>query len=658
MRFLSCCLAALALTIAGCAVTTAQPGKTGTVAASLPPLLPVRAYVADLDETGAYQLSPDGRQLMWSGRLGLGPGLFVQDLASGRTRSHAVRGTGLWARDSRHVLLHMDASGDENSHVLLLDTAADGLALRDLTPFPGARSHLHAQLDDSPDLLIESNRRDPRVFDLYRWVQATGELQLLAQNPGDVGLWLTDGQGRLQGRAAQRDGQWAFETPTGSPAQPWQTRFQVGLLQTVRALRMAADGSFVWALSDRGRDKLALVKLGLDGSEQLVFADPRVDVGEVVFSPRRHVPLAVALDPAAQEWQVLDAAFAPVLQGLAGPGPGPGRLAIGSISDDETLVVASRLQAGGGAHLLYRRQDGGVQPLAQLASARRHARSPQGTQQPLHLRSRDGLDLHGYLTLPAGHLPQGGPPLPTVLLVHGGPWARDRALSGDPFPDFLANRGYAVLQLNYGGSTGYGRAFRDAAQGEFAGAMHADLIDGLDLLVRQGITDPTRVAIVGTSYGGYAALVGMTFTPERFACGISKVGMSDLVGLIEQAPPYWALGRPMWTRFVGDPDDPVQRQRMQDRSPLWRAAQAGGPILLLHGARDPRVKLDQSLRMADALRAAGKPVQLEVFPNAGHGFFRWQDRMRQFRLTEDFLAGCLGGRSGGFDLFEIGAWLL
>ncbi len=150
----------------------------------------------------------------------------------------------------------------------------------------------------------------------------------------------------------------------------------------------------------------------------------------------------------------------------------------------------------------------------------------------------------------------------------------------------------------------------------------------------------------------------MTFTPERFACGISKVGMPDLVGLMARAPPHWALGKPMWTRFVGDLADPVQRQHMQDRSPLWRAAQAGGPNLLLHGARDPRVKLDQSLRMADALRATGKPVQLEVFPNAGHGFFRWQDRMRQFRLTEDFLAGCLGGRTGGFDLFEIGAWLL
>ncbi|MEN9893902.1 MAG: hypothetical protein RLY78_4197, partial [Pseudomonadota bacterium] len=248
--------------------------------------------------------------------------------------------------------------------------------------------------------------------------------------------------------------------------------------------------------------------------------------------------------------------------------------------------------------------------------------------------------------------------LPTVVYVHGGPWARDLHLWPDPLPTFLANRGYAVLQVNYRGSTGYGRAFRDAAIGEFGRAMHTDLVDALDALVAEGTTDPARVAIMGYSFGGYAALVGMTTPPARFACGISGVGVTDLARLIEDMPPYWSLGRPMWLRFAGDPADPAQRAELLARSPLTHAARAQGPVLLLHGANDPRVRLDQATRMHEALRAAGQASTLQVFPHAGHGFHRWQDNLRAYRLTEDFLAGCLGGRSAGFDLFELGAAVL
>jgi dipeptidyl aminopeptidase/acylaminoacyl peptidase len=643
--------------LGGCAVAPSHSGLQPVSA--LPPLLPVRSFVADLDASGAFQISPDGKLLMWSARIGLGPGLFVKDLATGLTRQFAVRGIGVWARDSRHVLIHMDANGDENTHLMSLDVQADAPALKDLTPFAGARSTLYLQLDDSLDLLVQSNRRDPKVYDLYRHVRATGELRLVAQNPGDVALWLADGQGQLTGRASRRGGQWVFETPDGPPGATWRARFRVDFLQSVVPLVAAPDGTFFWALSDRGRDKLALVRLFLDGSEEVVFADPRVDVGQVVFSPRRHVPLAVSLDPDVQEWHFLDPAFGAIAQRLKGSGPS--RLANLSMSDDEGILVASTLRQAGGAHVLYRRSDDSVQPLAAMQRSRWQARSDLPQTQPLSFKSRDGLALHGYLTLPvvaqSGSQPQARP-LPAVVYVHGGPWARDWHLGGDAMVDFLANRGYAVLQVNYRGSTGYGRAFRDAGRGEFAAHMQTDLIDGLDELVAQGIVDPRRVAIMGASYGGYASLVGMTFTPGRFACGISTVGMSDLADLIEQAPPYWEMSLPMWLQFVGDPADPAQREQMRQRSPLYRAASASGPILLMHGRQDPRVKLVQSQRMAQALQAAGKPVELQIFDKAGHGFYRWQDRMREFRLIEDFLAPCLGGRSGGFDLFEIGTWLL
>lgn len=641
---------AVAGVLAGCAVAPTHPSLQPVEA--LPPLLPVRSLVADLDASGGHQVSPDGRQLLWAARIGLGPGLFVQDIATGRTRSFAVRGLGIWSRDSRRVLLHMDASGDENTHLVELDLGSDPPRLMDLTPFPGARSHLLMQLDDSPDLLVLSNRRDARVFDLYRHVHATGTLQLVAQNPGDVAQWLADGSGRLIGRARLQDGHWQVETPDG-PDATWRERFRVDPLQTLRPLQPAPDGSFIWALSDRGRDKLSLVKLWFDGREQVVHADARADLSDVLFSPRRQVPVAVSADPGLQEWQVLDPAFAQALARLKGSGPS--RLQITSISADDDVLVASLLQPDGGRQLLYRRSDDSLQTLAVLSRSRWQARSPLPATQPLQFKARDGLDLHGYLTVPVAPT---GQPLPAVVYVHGGPWARDWHLGGNPMVDFLANRGYAVLQVNYRGSTGYGRSFRDAARGEFGGAMQTDLIDGLDHLVQRGIVDPQRVAIMGASYGGYASLVGMTFPPHRFACGISTVGVSDLATLLAQAPPYWAMSLPLWTHFVGDPADPAQRAQMLQRSPLVRAGDAAGPILLMHGAHDARVKLEQSQRMAQALQASGKPVDLQVFDRAGHGFFRWQDRMRQFRLTEDFLARCLGGRSGGFDLFEVGAWLL
>jgi dipeptidyl aminopeptidase/acylaminoacyl peptidase len=234
---------------------------------------------------------------------------------------------------------------------------------------------------------------------------------------------------------------------------------------------------------------------------------------------------------------------------------------------------------------------------------------------------------------------------------------RDVHQSNDPMLPFLTNRGYAVLQVNYRGSSGYGKAFMNAAQGEFAGKMHSDLTDAVDALVAQGTVDPKRVAISGASYGGYASLVGMTHTPGRFRCAISSVGVTDIAALLNDAPTYWELSKPKWIRYVGDPADPSQRAAMQERSPLFKADRVQGPILLMHGVHDPRVKVSQSRQMAEALRADGKPVELLLFDKAGHGFHRWQDNMVAYRKTEDFLASCLGGRTGGFDFFELGAKL-
>jgi dipeptidyl aminopeptidase/acylaminoacyl peptidase len=639
-------LIALITALAGCA---SVPTPSSHAA---PALISLRDLVADWNGSGAYQISPDGQRLMWVARLGLGPGLFVKNLKTGEVNSYKTSGTGIWTRDSRHILLHMSIQADENTHVWMLDTDQPQQAARDLTPFAGARSHILRTLPHSKDLIIASNRRDPKFNDVYRYNMATGQLKLLATNPGHVGSWLVNDDGEVIGRARLEGEEWVFETPGPNPEQAWTGNFRISYFDTLTPVAPSATPGHWWALSNRGRDKLALVEISLhDGAERVEHADARVDLVGVIWSRLQSRPLAVVSDPDTQQWQAFDPALAQALQKLKGQTDA--RVSINNRSDDERWMSATVTRHNGGEHVLYDLQTQTFEVLAQLGSSRMNATTPLAPQQPVTFKSRDGLDVHGYLSLPPGV----AKPYPTVVYVHGGPWMRDVHQSNDPMLPFLTNRGYAVLQVNYRGSSGYGKAFMNAGQGEFAGKMHSDLTDAVDALVAQGVVDRQRVAIAGTSYGGYASLVGMTHTPGQFRCAISTVGMSDIAALLDHAPPYWELGKPHWIRYVGNPADPAQRTAMQERSPLFKADRVQGPILLMHGVHDPRVKVSQSLQMAEALRANGKPVELLLFDKAGHGFQRWQDNMVAYRKTEEFLASCLGGRTGGFDFFELGAKL-
>jgi dipeptidyl aminopeptidase/acylaminoacyl peptidase len=639
-------LTALITALAGCA---SMPTPSNLAA---PALIPVRDLVADWNGSGAYQISPDGQRLMWVARLGLGPGLFVKHLKTGQTHSYKIPGGGVWARDSRHILLHLSTHGNENTHVWMLDTDQSGQAARNLTPFAGARSYILRTLPQSNDLIIASNRRDPKFDDVYRYSMATGELKLLATNPGHVGSWLVNDDGQVIGRARLDGEEWVFETPGTRPTDAWTSNFHVSYFDTVTPVAPSATPGHWWAVSNRGRDKMALVEINLhDGAERVEHADARVDLAGVRWSRLQNRPVAVVAEPDTQEWRAFDPTLAQALQKLKGQTDA--RISIHNLSDDERWMSATVTRHNGGEHVLYDLKNHSFEVLAQLGRSRINATTPLAPQQPVTFKSHDGLDLHGYLSLPPGV----AKPYPTVVLVHGGPWARDVHLNGDPMLPFLANRGYAVLQVNYRGSSGYGKKFQEAAQGEFAGKMHSDLTDAVNALAAQGTVDPQRVAIAGASYGGYASLVGMTHTPGQFRCAISTVGMSDIAALLDDAPPYWELGKPKWIRYVGNPSDPAQRAAMHERSPLFKADRVQGPILLMHGVHDPRVKVSQSLQMAQALRANGKPVELVLFDKAGHGFQRWQDNLVAYRKTEDFLARCLGGRTAGFDFFELGAKL-
>ncbi len=640
-----------ALLLTACGQLPPHPGLAGP---DLPPLVPVRSYAANLDGSGAYQLSPDGRRLAWLARSGFGPGVFVKDLDSGVQRV-VLKGSAqpAWADDSTTLLLQGSLGGEEESRVLALDTRRPDAPLQDLTPYPHRISRLQAQVRGSTDLLIASNQRDPKVFDLYRRPIGPGTMTLVARNPGDVRDWIIDTEGRLVGRTRREGDRTVLERSAGDGEGAWKPAFSWPLLEDVRVLSVPAGSSTAWALSNRTRDKLALVRLDLDsGQEGVVFEDPRVDLSGVLMSPAQDRPLMAWTEPGLPAQAFFDERVQAAVQALlAGR---PGAFVPSAQSNDGRWLIGLLTHAQGEETVLLDVAERQHTVLGQTTRGLLRRDGPQPEQRPITVTSRDGLPLHGYLTLPSGVSPHR---LPTVVLVHGGPWSRDHWGESREV-DFLANRGYAVLQLDFRGSTGYGRAFRDSAIGEMAGKMHEDVLDGVDWLVAQGLADPARVAIVGSSYGGYEALVGASLTPNRFACAVAHAAPTDLARLVETAPAHWELELHRWRVFAGNPAQPEERARMDAKSPLYHAAAVAAPLLLMHGRHDSRVKIDQAERMVQALRQAGKPVDYLVFEREGHGLEHWTSRVRYFRKLEDFLAGCLGGRSGGFDFFELGGWVL
>ena len=639
--------------LGGCAIAPTHPSlKTAT----LPELIPVRDFVADRESTGGYSVSPDGKKLAWMGTDGITPALWVKTIALNdaktdakafHTRARYYR----WSADSQYLAIVTDQAGDENAHIYVGRIAGSDNKLVDLTPFEKTSSHVIRAVDGGSELIVTSNRRDKKVFDPYKLDLSTGKLTLLATNPGNVAYWGVGSDGQLRGRLVVQGEQSLLQLPTSVDFASWKTTATWGRFDSVHPVELADDGKWAWALSNRGRDKQALVKLDLaTGDETVVYEVPEVDVDRVMISRKTHRPLLAYSMPNVPRLEVYDAAMKQRLQALAGGQPAS--VAVTSIDDAEsTYTVSVATDKGSKSYLISGTSEAqllGESTLSRLANT-------LSTSQPISFTARDGLQIHGYLTLPAGAEPKN---LPMVLYVHGGPWARDRwANDGQgKATQMMANRGYAVLQVNYRGSSGYGRAFQDKAIGEFAGKMHDDLIDGVNWAVKTGVADPAKVAIYGGSYGGYAAMVGATMTPEVFACAVNIVGVTSLARLLETVPPYWELGLPWWYRFVGDPAKSADRAIMDAKSPLFHAAKATKPILILHGVNDPRVKLEQSELMVAALKKEGKQVDFVTVKGDGHGNFKWNNNLTLFRKTEDFLAKCLGGRSSGFDYYQLGAW--
>jgi dipeptidyl aminopeptidase/acylaminoacyl peptidase len=427
------------------------------------------------------------------------------------------------------------------------------------------------------------------------------------------------------------------------PESEWREVLRWGLGDDVNVAHFARDGRRIFATSNLGRDTAALVEIDVaTGASKVLAEDAGSDVSDVEYDPLTKEPRAVAFRRDRVRWRALDPDVEADLEALEALERGDLGFSSSDLADRTWIVAHSSDVRSTRFHVWKRGEDGAGKAeflFAVKPDLDAHALAPM---EFVEIPARDGLSLPSYLTLPVGLEPKN---LPLVLNVHGGPWARD-SWGIHPEVQLLANRGYAVLQVNYRGSGGFGKAFKNAARREFAGKMHDDLIDAVQWAVKRGVADPKKVAIMGGSYGGYATLVGLTFTPDVFCCGVDVVGPSNLVSLVESFPPYWKVGlASSWYPFVGNPADPKERADMEARSPLFKVDRIKSPLLIAQGANDPRVTKKESDQMVEALKKAGREVEYHVYPDEGHGFARPENRLHHYATVEAFLAKHLGGRA-------------
>jgi dipeptidyl aminopeptidase/acylaminoacyl peptidase len=427
----------------------------------------------------------------------------------------------------------------------------------------------------------------------------------------------------------------------------WKEFLKIGLEDNMTTAPAGFDktGQTLYALDSRGRNTAALVSIDLlSGQKKLLAANEKADVGGVLTHPTEKHVQAVSFNYLRNEWQVLDKAIAGDLDYLKTVADGEIQITSRSL-DDKQWTVAFLMDNG---PVRFYRYDRAAKKAHFLFTNRKELEStPLAKMHPLEIKSRDGLTLVSYLTLPLGTDSDGDGrpdrPLPMVLSVHGGPWGRD-TWGFDPEHQLLANRGYAVLSVNFRGSTGFGKQFINAGNKQWAGKMHDDLIDAVDWAIKEKIADPKKVAISGGSYGGYATLVGLTFTPEKFACGIDLVGPSNLLTLLKTIPPYWVPELQMFKDRVGDPTTKAGQKLLEERSPLNYVEKIKRPLLIIQGANDPRVKQSESDQIVKAMQAKKIPVTYVLFPDEGHGMARPENRLAFFAVSEAFLAEHLGGR--------------
>ncbi|MGH3187355.1 MAG: prolyl oligopeptidase family serine peptidase [Streptosporangiaceae bacterium] len=605
-----------------------------------------RTVIFGNPERVAPHISPDGTRLAWIAphegvlNVWVAPiGAFGVDWDSATVvTADTDRGIRVcaFARDDRHLLYLQDTGGDENWR--LYDVDLETMARRDLTPFDGIQARILATRKSHRDeVLVGMNRQNSQLHDVYRLDLVTGELTKLIDNPGYAG-WLADEDMVVRGALAPHpDGSFDLLVRDSADAD-WRTLLTLPPDDVAASdvLSFSGDGTSLLAISSIGVDTGRLVRVDLaTGDTQVLFSDPEADVAGALLHPDTRDPQLVLVLKDRTEYHVLDPALEADLKAIRALHPGDPMLA-GRDEADTTWLVAFTDDAGPIQYFAYDRASRTGSFL--FTSRPELERYELARMEPFSFAARDGLTVHGYVTFPVDG---GRAGLPTVLDVHGGPQARD-TWGWSPEAQWLANRGYMCVQVNYRGSTGYGKAFVSAGDREWGAKMHDDLLDAVDHVVQQGWADKDRVTIYGGSYGGYAALVGAAFTPDMFRCAVDIVGPSNLQTLLETVPPYWQPMIAQLYKRVGNPE--TDKEFLWSRSPLSRARDIRIPLLIAQGANDPRVKQAESEQIVAALADAGIDYEYMLFPDEGHGFAKPENRLKFYAAAEKFLAKYMGGR--------------
>lgn len=612
-------------------------------------LIPRTVLFGNPERTHA-RISPDGKYLAWSAPLDGLLNIFVaplDDITKARPLTHERERPVpdfYWSPDSSMILYAKDFEGDENHHVMCV--RVEGGEARDLTPFPGAKAGLMGGSHRCKDrVLVQCNKRDPQFFDVYSLDLASGALTLVFQNEGFAGF-VADSLLNLRIAIQPRpDGGIDYFRIDGDAVEP--EPFEQVEYEDARSTSPAGfsdDGKTLYWVDARGRDKTGFFAQDLaSGEKRLLATDTHADISGVLADPITNTPIAYVTDYLKPRYFALDPALQPDFDFLDTNVNGSWSIVSQNDANDLWTLLTDPVVAPAAVHLYARK----TKTLTKLYTMRPELEgTPLVPMTPLEIRSRDGLTLVSYLTLPHGFSMAQKPPhpLPLVLCVHGGPWDRD-TFGYDSLHQWLANRSYAVLSVNFRGSMGFGKSFVAAGDGEWGARMQDDLFDAIEKLVTEQLVDPAKIAVLGGSYGGYAVLAGLAFTPDRFVCGVDIVGPSNLETLLASIPPYWEPLKAMFHRAIGDPATPEGMALLQARSPLHKADAIERPLLIGQGANDPRVKQAESDQLAAALEASKTPLTYVLYPDEGHGFARPTNSIAFWAITENFLATYLGGRA-------------
>jgi dipeptidyl aminopeptidase/acylaminoacyl peptidase len=616
------------LSIAGCAATE-------------PKLIPRTVLFGNPVKLNP-KISPDGTMMAYLAPANNVLNVWVKTIGKADDRvvtKDKIRGIRryFWAEDNEHIMYLQDVGGDENWRLYGVNLETD--EVKDLTPYEEVQVQILRSDKHYPnELLIGMNKDNPKVHDVYKLDLSTDEMEMVAKNPGNVSLWLADAEMKVRCAVAS--------TTEGGlellVRQNEQEDFKKLLTwdpddsMSSGPVSFNKDGDALYLIDSRNFNTGRLIRLHIkSGQIDVIAEDPQYDVSYVMIHPDTYEIQAVAFTRARTEWVVLDESIKDDFKAIARLDEGDFYIS-GRDNADRTWLISFTKDDGPVSYYAYRHdKKKGTFLFDHMPELNKYKLAHT---EPISLTARDGLTIHGYITFPIWKKKKN---MPMVLNVHGGPWGRD-SWGYDPEAQWFANRGYACLQINFRGSTGYGKDFINAGDKEWGAKMHDDLIDGVNRAVEQGYADPNKVAIFGGSYGGYAALVGATFTPDVFCCAVDIVGPSNLVTLLKSIPPYWSTMLAMFHRRVGNPD--TEEEFLKLRSPLFKVDQIKIPILIGQGANDPRVKQAESEQIVEAMKKKGLPYEYILFQDEGHGFARPENRLKFYAAAEKFLAKYLGGR--------------